>query len=237
MADKRKHRGPHPEDHELFRAEIVPTLTEAFGDFCWLLDRGYAVPSSLKLVGDRYSLQERQRTAVKRAACTSADRDHRASKHVDALGLPELWIDGFNLLTTIEAALAGGIVLVGRDGCYRDMASMHGTYRSVEETEPAIQLIGNFVASKSVGKVRWLLDQPVSNSGRLAAKIRETATANVWPWEVEIVRDPDPVLSQAEGIVVVTADSEILNHCERWTNVAAEIVKSIETATVVDFTS
>src|SRR6266404_1471952 len=45
-----------------------------------------------------------------------------------------LLIDGFNLILTLESALGGGVMLVGRDGCYRDMASVHGTYRRVEET-------------------------------------------------------------------------------------------------------
>ena len=38
------------------------------------------------------------------------------------------------MLTTIEAALAGGVILAARDGAYRDMASMHGSYRKVAET-------------------------------------------------------------------------------------------------------
>ena len=50
----------------------------------------------------------------------------------------ELWIDGYNALTTIESALSGSVILRARDGCYRDMASMHGTYRKVQETVPAI---------------------------------------------------------------------------------------------------
>jgi hypothetical protein len=29
----------------------------------------------------------------------------------------------------VEAALAGGVILACRDGAYRDMASIHGTWR------------------------------------------------------------------------------------------------------------
>ena len=53
----------------------------------------------------------------------------------------ELWIDGFNLLILIESALAGGIILIGRDGCCRDLAGLHGTYRDVAETRTAAELI------------------------------------------------------------------------------------------------
>jgi hypothetical protein len=35
-----------------------------------------------------------------------------------------LYIDGFNLLTTLEVALSGGIVLLARDGALRDIAGV-----------------------------------------------------------------------------------------------------------------
>jgi hypothetical protein len=56
-----------------------------------------------------------------------------------------LWIDGYNVLTSIEAALSGGVILRARDGCYRDMASMHGSYRKVEETISAIHILGELI--------------------------------------------------------------------------------------------
>lgn len=232
MADVRKHRGPHPADKQLFAAHAWPALQTAVSELSWLLNRGYAVPSSLKLVGDRHELQERQRTAVKRSACTTNDLELRERKHIPLAGEDEIWIDGFNLLTTVEAALAGGVIIVGRDGCYRDMASMHGTYRKVEETRPALALIGSYFEQAAVKRVRWLLDSPVSNSGRLAGIMRDVAAEAGWTWEVETVPDPDPVLAECEH-TVVSADSMILNRCQRWTNVAAAIVGLIEDAWIV----
>ena len=76
-------------------------------------------------------------------------------------------LDGYNVLTSIEAALSGGVLLLARDGAFRDMASMHGSYRKVEETLPALDLIGRVLAEFGVGEAQWLLDRPVSNSGRL----------------------------------------------------------------------
>ena len=68
----------------------------------------------------------------------------RQAHQVGAEQLPgaTLWLDGYNVLTTIEAALAGGVILAARDGAYRDMASMHGSYRKVAETLPALDLLG-----------------------------------------------------------------------------------------------
>lgn len=235
MSDVRKHRGPHPRDEELFAESEWSALRTAVHELSWLLDRGYAIPSSLKLVGDRHELQERQRTAVKRSTCPSSDLKLRESKRRPLSGAGEVWIDGFNLLTTIEAALSGGVIIVGRDGCYRDMASMHGTYRKVEETRPALELIGQHLAEHQVQCVHWLLDRPVSNSGRLAAAMREVAGEMGWAWEVETVNDPDPILSQSEHMVV-SADSVILNRCQLWANVAGDVCRTIDTAWVVRMT-
>ena len=231
MPDGRRHRGPHPEDDQLFARSQVQQMRQAVVDYCYLLDRGYAPPSSLKLVGDRYRLRERQRTAINRSTCTQLQAQQRTAKHVSLDGSLPVAIDGFNLLTTIESALAGGVIIIGREGCVRDMASMHGSYRRVEETQPSIELAGDTIVanahSGNVPRVRWLLDQPVSNSGRLAEMLREIAAQRNWPWEVEVVPDPDPLLAELDDHVVVTADREILDRCARWHNLAADIIAQL----------
>jgi hypothetical protein len=226
MADTRKHRGPHPEDRELFRAAFWPDLRSAVGHLSWLLTRGYAPPSSLKLVGDRFRLTERQRLAVLRSSCSDQCRQRRQAGRIDPADLSgdPVDIDGFNLLTTVEAALAGGVVIIGRDGCYRDMASMHGSYRKVAETRPALEHIGATLAGWNVGRCRWLLDRPVSNSGRLAALIREIAAEHGWAWQVELENDPDARLRESAA-VVVSADSAVIDGCRRWLNLAREVIE------------
>ena len=159
MPDTRKHRGPHPADAGLFRRELRPVLCEAVSDLSWLMTRGYPANAALKLVGDRFRLDERQRIAVRRSSCSDqslVDRRSSQAAERDLTG-QTICIDGFNVLTTIEAALSGGILLHGRDGCYRDMASMHGSYRKVEETRPALTLIGEVLEHLRAGCCRWFL--------------------------------------------------------------------------------
>lgn len=227
MPDHRKHRGPHPEDTELFRSQDVPGLWQAMRDLSWLLTRGYATPSALKLVGDRYALNARQRLAVGRCACSDAAVGRRQQHEVHAIDLREreLWIDGYNVLTSVEAALAGGVLLHARDGCYRDMASMHGSYRKVEETAPAIQLLGDALAAWGVATSVWLLDRPVSNSGRLKTMLGEIAAERGWHWQIDLVPDPDKVLIECDQIVA-SADSQILDQAQRWFNLARTVIES-----------
>ena len=226
MPDRRKHRGPHPEDARLFGSSEIGRLRRATGDLNWLLSRGYARKSALKLVGDRFRLNDRQRLAAARCACGEAERQRRIEHQIASEDLcgEQLWVDGFNVLTSVEAALAGGVILRARDGCCRDMASMHGSYRRVEETLPAIRLVGEAIAQLGVVRCHWLLDQPVSGSGRLAAMLREVGQQHGWPWEAEVVADPDPLLIRCRDAVVASSDSHVLDHAERWLNLAGVVI-------------
>jgi hypothetical protein len=75
--------------------------------------------------------------------------DVRDPEPVPFSGQP-IELDGFNVLTTVEAALADGVLLLGRDGCLRDMASMHGSFRRVEETRPALECVGRVLEELAV---------------------------------------------------------------------------------------
>jgi hypothetical protein len=220
VPDRRKHRGPGPQDPDWFGPDARPALVAAVADLSWLLSRGYAGPSALKLVGDRYRLVERQRVAVLRAAGPDAALADRQARQVavEALRGRPVRIDGFNLILTVESALGGGAVLACRDGCYRDLASVHGTYRTVEETRPALELAARWLADWGVGPCAWLLDAPVSNSGRLAALIRAVDPA----WSADVVPDPDAALT-TPGPVVATADAGVLDRCGEWVSLARAV--------------
>jgi hypothetical protein len=235
LPDTRIHRGPHPEDAKLFAPAAWPQLRHATEDLCWLLSRDYAMPSALKLVGDRYQLAVRQRAAVERCACAETSRAQREARQVgaDRLTGQALWLDGYNVLTTIEVALGGGVILSACDRTYRDIASMHGTYRKVAETLPALELLGRMASIYGAATWIWYLDRPVSNSGRLKKIMADLAAERSWPWQVELVQNPDAVLA-ATAEIVVTADSVVLDRCQQWFNLTREVIdRHIPRANVV----
>ena len=236
MPDKRTHRGPHPADEKLFAEGAISNLLRANADFSLLLTKGYAEKSALKLVGDRFSLTERQRLAVMRSACSDEQLISRNQRCIppENLAGKTIAIDGYNVLITIEAAMSGGVILKGRDGCFRDLASVHGTYRKVTETIPAVELIGQSLREAGAGKALWLLDKPVSNSGRLKTLIGELAQKNKWNWQVELLLSPDAELKKTDA-VVASSDSVVLDGCKSWTNLAAEIItQKLPSATIID---
>lgn len=172
--------------------------------------------------------------AVVRSACTDEALRARQDKQVscEAINGRALWIDGFNMLTTVEVALGGGVILAARDGCYRDIAGVHGTYRKVEETRPAIGQVGQVLQLLRVSQAIWLLDNPVGNSGRLAHLVREIAARRNWIWEVRTVRNPDAELIATDQIVA-TADSIVLDRCIHWFNLAREVIDRVDGAQIV----
>jgi hypothetical protein len=225
MPDKRSHRGAHPEDAEWFAPTAHDRLRQAVSDLSWLLSRRYAEPSALKVDGARYSLTARQRTAVMRCACSDAALADRLSREVSIAEVADkpIQIDGYNVLTTIEAALGRGVILHARDTTFRDMASIHGSYRKVEETLPALEIAGQALIELKIPAATWLLDQPVSNSGRLKTVMAGVAEARGWRWNVQIVPDPDVILARSTEIIA-SADSVILDRCRAWFSLARHIV-------------
>lgn len=192
--------------------------------------------SSLKLVGDRHGLRERQRLAVSRSACSAQDkqrrREHRIS--VEEIRNQNVIVDGFNLMITLEAALSSGPLLIGVDECIRDLSSVHGSYRSVEETDRAIQMAGKALQHLCASSVMWLLDRPVSNSGRLATRIAEIALQRGWPWRVEVVFNPDAMIISSSA-VAITSDSSILDRVEIWADLKTYLLATeIPNAWMID---
>jgi len=131
----------------------------------------------------------------------------------------------------------GKIFSFGDKLSFRDVASIHGSYRKVEETAPALELAGRTLAETGVARCTWYLDQPVSNSGRLKTIMAGVAERRGWAWAVQIVPNPDATLIEAgrAGAIIASADSVILDRCGRWVNLAREIVTChVPSAWVID---
>jgi hypothetical protein len=237
VPDSRTHRGAHTDDERCFGGEALGAVRQAARDYAWLLNRGYARQASLKLVGDRFELNKRQRVALARATCSDKESRDRALRELPPgkLSGQTLLVDGFNVLVTFESALGGGIVLACRDGCYRDLASMHGTYRRVAETATALRLAGEALAELGVAGGQWYFDSPVSNSGRLKTLALQIAAENDWSWQVVLDANPDRRLIEASD-PIASADSAVLDRCGPWFNLARYVVeRRVPQAWVVNF--
>jgi hypothetical protein len=214
-----KHRGKHPSDDDNFREKYLILLKEAVKDAQYLLTRGYNEKSTLEIVGNRYRLNERQRKALMRMVCSEQHQQIRAEKRVnweEVVG-KTLLIDGYNVLIIMESAMSGGYIFEGLDGCYRDIASIHGSYHKVEETIPVLLMIGEAMKKQKIALAHWYFDAPVSNSGRLKTIMYELKEQYDFPWKIDLSNNPDAVLKESKEIIV-TSDGYVLNECVQWVN-------------------
>ena len=227
MTSVSRNRGKHSNDDKLFSQQWHPILKDAVDDLCYLLTRGYSYKSALQIAGNRYKINKRQRIAVNRISSSNQDIKTRikSSLSYDQLKNKTIEIDGFNLLILIESALSGGYVFKARDTTYRDISSVHGTYKKVRQTDEAISLIGKALKMLKVKKVKWFLDQPVSNSGRLKTFLLEKRNDVQLDWGVELVYSPDKLLAKSNE-VVVSSDGWVLDQVGRWFNLGAYLIEN-----------
>jgi hypothetical protein len=101
----------------------------------------------------------------------------------------------------------------------RDVAGVHGSWRRSERTEEALDALGRALEATGAGRCAWVLDAPISNSGRLAGLIRERLPEA----DVRTADAADAALLAlaAEGAVLATSDGGLLDRCGPWTGLVA----------------
>ena len=220
-------RGFVPEDVKNFSPQALEIMRTASRHVCYLINEGYDLKQSTTFVGNHYLLSERQRLAIMRCVATQAQIENRQKKQVamtaQTMSGREVWIDGFNTIITLEVLLSDSILFSCMDGTIRDLAALRGTYRLITETEDAIRILFELLQEVGVSRVNILLDQPVSNSGRLKTCMAEIGEDYSFDLDIQILRDVDRELYGKEN--VITSDSIILDHCISWVNLTAECLK------------
>ena len=219
-------RGYIPEDERNFSPKAMETMKTASRHVCYLLNEGYDLKQATVFVGNHFLLSERQRLAIARSVASKNQLAERSRKKAELhiLTGKEVWIDGFNTIITLEVLLSDSLLFRCMDETIRDLAALRGTYRLIPETAEAVRMMLDVLQEVGVSKVNILLDEPVSNSGRLKALVADAAEDRYsFALDIRILRDVDRELYGKE--YVITSDSIILDHCPSWVNLTAECVK------------
>lgn len=220
-------RGYLPTDEESFSPEAVEKMRTASRHICYLINESYDLQMASTFVGNHFALSERQRLAVVRSIATNEQLQLRKAKEISDVAGGEVWIDGFNVIITFEVMLSKSILFEGMDGTIRDLASLRGTYSIIDETSAAIKLLFDNLSAMNVAKVNILLDEPVSNSGRLKVLIAEIAENYNFALDIQLLKAVDSALWSKSN--VITSDSIILDHCISWVNLMRQCTNGRET--------
>lgn len=233
MADSVK-RGFVATDIRDFSSKSIETLKLASRDVSAIIDRGYPIKSVSTFVGNHYQLSERQRIAIVRAVSPTVDVKTRLDKLKTHCEDETVYIDGLNVIITLETMLSETTLIKCMDNTLRDLCGLRGTYKLIDKTDTAIRLIGEELANLKVSKVMFYLDSPVSNTGRLSQRIYELLQGFPFEVEVELVPNADVILESKSN--VITSDAIILNKCYSWINLVYSIVcKKYPNTPIVDF--
>lgn len=235
MDEKKVRRGYVESDYKEFNKKSLIKLKDAQKDICMLLNRGYQIKKVSTFVGNHYLLSERQRLALVRSTCSKEELKLRKEKELTNFEENQtVYIDGFNLIITLEVALSNSTLLKCMDGTIRDLAGLRGTYKLIDKTDRAVNLIGEYLNKHKIKKAVFYLDSPVSNSGRLKIRIFELLDKYEYDVDVELVNNADVVLEKLEN--VISSDSIIMEKCNGWINVGAKIIEeNIAECTYLDF--
>jgi len=216
-------RGYVPKDAVEFGSDALAKLNAAAQELAFLLDRGYDVKSASTFIGNHHLLSERQRLAL--ARITSPQAALRVRQQKELLQAPDsLALDGFNTIITLEVALSGSLLIEGMDGTIRDLAGLRGSYRIVDKTVKAVDLLLRRMEETGVKNALFYLDRQVSNSGRLRGLLLDKAEGRPVRVQVKLHPSVDGQLSRMEN--VVTSDAVILDKCESWYNLNRPLIES-----------
>jgi hypothetical protein len=188
--------------NEALRAAIV--------DYRYLLDRGYPVQATIKLVGDRYRLDRSARVILFRGVLNEETSATIASRIV--LELPRrasLCIDGYNVLFTLANYRAGRPLFMGTDGLLRDSGGSHGRFATGTAFAEALTALVDALPGFDPDRVVFYLDAPVSTSHDHAAAIRNACGIRGIPAEVCVVASADPCVIGFDGDAVASSDSVV----------------------------
>ena len=220
-------RGYVPDDARNFSAAGIDTMRKASRHIVFLINEGYDLKQATTFVGNHFLLSERQRLAVMRSLATNEQLENRERKRRTGSELSgeNVWIDGFNTIITLEVLLSDSILFTCMDGTIRDLAALRGTYRIISETESAVRILFDVLTEMKIRSATILLDEPVSNSGRLKTLIAEVGEDYSFDLEIHIQKDVDRTLYNKEN--VITSDSIILDHCSSWINLTEKCMERL----------
>lgn len=228
MTSEPRRRGPDTEDPRAFAESKLPEIARAAEEVRWLLGRGYPMDLAVRAAGDHHQLHARARLALTRACCAPERLEAREKKRVPLGGMSgaHVSIDAFNVLVTLEVARGGGPLLRCADGAMRDLAGLRGSYKTVIDTEPAIELIATTLRDHDAAMVTVFVDEPVSNSGRVRG-LYEDVFARVFAGtdvtvDVRLVRDADTALDGAG--CVISADAVVIERSDSWVSFVREVL-------------
>jgi len=209
-------------------APLISKLSSPARDIRYLLERGYPKTSSIRFVGDHYRLNRHERHILTRVIVppkTAVARNRKRLTPKEVSGKKVL-ADGYNVLIAIESTLSGHTLWLCDDGFVRDTRGVFRSHINTDITIEAVKQMCAILAKSNVSYVKVLLDSQMSQSGELAASIRQELALLSLPGEVLTSAHADFDLKHDDPeYVVTTADGVIIDAVEKVIDLPAAVIE------------
>lgn len=203
-----------PDGRSLPAEELKEKLMEPAIELRYLLSKGYKRRSAITFVSNHHRLSEQERHILARLVFSPETAESRFKKKLTCSKLQgyDIFVDGYNVIISIESALKNELIWFADDGFLRDISGVFNKHRITDTTFMAVDEMLSTFAALNVRSATILLDSQMSNSGRLAALIREKTESSIFKVDAMTSKHVDFDLKEAGTYAVIaTADSVIIN--------------------------
>ncbi len=203
-------------------------LREVAQDLRYLLDRGYHKEPAIKFLGDRWTLRASEREVLKRAVFPPQEAERRRLKLVPPSEVSRkiLFVDGHNVIITVESGLVGQPVFLADDGLVRDVRRLSRRFRFSETVLKVLETVFRILEEIQPEEVVFFLDRPLPKSGELAALVRRLFEEKEIRGRTELQSAADKALKGGVPLLA-SADAPLVDQADRVFDLAAEALKRL----------
>lgn len=195
-------------------------------DLRYLYNRKYNPATALRVVSDRYLLNEHEINLLRRAVFSKNEARENRDRLIDKEEIRDssLLIDGYNVLITVEAFLKGEPVIFCDDEVVRDISGVYGKYKESEFTWKALDMVLDFLQDAGPSEFIILFDSGVSHSGELSFNINRRIWARSLKGSSKTSPFPDKEICVSPGSIHASSDRVIIMKSERILDIPGNVI-------------
>lgn len=201
------------------------SLSNGIKDFKYLLDRNYNKNTALNLIVNHYKLGKEERNFLLRYVFSEKEIKKHRSKlcSIKDIKGKRVVIDGYNVLITVEAILAGKKVIRCMDGFVRDTSRIFSNYKFNKKTETAVKKILRILFRYKPKFILFVFDSQISKSGELAGYIRREIPMFNLNGDAKTSSSADSYITKRDWITF-TSDSAIIERVKKVVDMGTELL-------------
>ncbi|MCG8568811.1 MAG: DUF434 domain-containing protein [Spirochaetes bacterium] len=191
---------------------LTQDFENAISDYYYLINKKYPQKAILKLIGDRYQLDKRQRSVLYRGVYNCEENELQNQKKCQLTANDIVYIDFYNVFLTIAHYLTGVPCFISSDSFLRDCGESHGRLPTKEIGTQTFSLLYDYLKVINPKQINFILDRPISFSKKQADEIETELKNRSMEGSAITAKSADYLLKQVKTGKIATADSVIIRN-------------------------